>query len=65
MVIYGTALWGIGLGGGFWIGLYPTPFGPPRGPLGFWEAATLALGITAVLLSVLAATVSRRRIARK
>jgi multidrug resistance protein, MATE family len=65
MVIYGTALWGIGLGGGFWIGLYPTPFGPPRGPLGFWEAATVALGITAVLLSVLAATVSRRRLTRK
>jgi len=61
MVIYGVALWGIGLGGGYWIGLNATPFGPPRGPLGFWEAATAALALTAVLLCGLAATVSRRR----
>jgi MATE family multidrug resistance protein len=61
MVIYGVALWGIGLGGGVWLGLDTTPFGPPRGPLGFWEAATIALAVAAVCLSVLAATVSRRR----
>jgi MATE family multidrug resistance protein len=60
MVIYGVALWGIGLGGGYWIGLNPSPFGPPRGPAGFWEAATLALGLAAILLCVLAAAVSRR-----
>ena len=60
MVIYGVALWGIGLGGGYWIGLNQTPFGPPRGPLGFWQAATAALALTAVLLCVLAAAVSRR-----
>ena len=47
MVIYGVALWGIGLGGGYWIGLNATPFGPPRGPLGFWEAATAALALAA------------------
>jgi MATE family multidrug resistance protein len=61
MVIYGVALWGIGLGGGYWVGLNATPFGPPRGPLGFWEAATAALAVAALLLSVLAARVSRRR----
>jgi MATE family multidrug resistance protein len=60
MVIYGVALWGIGLGGGYWIGLNATPFGPPRGPLGFWEAATVALVLTATLLCLLAAAVSRR-----
>jgi MATE family, multidrug efflux pump len=64
MVIYGVALWGIGLGGGYWIGLNPTPFGPPRGPLGFWEAATVALALAATLLCIVAASVSRRRIAR-
>jgi MATE family multidrug resistance protein len=64
MVIYGVALWGIGLGGGYWIGLNATPLGPPRGPLGFWEAATVALGLAAVLLCVLAAAVSRRAAAR-
>jgi MATE family multidrug resistance protein len=64
MVIYGVALWGIGLGGGYWIGLNTTPLGPPRGPLGFWEAATTALAIAAVLLCLLAARVSRRHAAR-
>lgn len=64
MVIYGVALWGIGLGGGYWIGLNATPFGPPRGPLGFWEAATAALAIAAILLCLLAAAVSRKRAAR-
>jgi MATE family multidrug resistance protein len=64
MVIYGLALWGIGLGGGYWIGLSPSPFGPPRGPAGFWEAATVALALAAILLCVLAAAVSRRHVAR-
>jgi multidrug resistance protein, MATE family len=64
MVIYGVALWGIGLGGGYWIGLNATPFGPPRGPLGFWEAATAALALTTFLLCPLAAAVSRKHAAR-
>jgi MATE family multidrug resistance protein len=63
MVIYGVSLWGIGLGGGYWIGLSASPFGPPRGALGFWEAATIALALAAVLLTVLAAAVSRRQAA--
>jgi MATE family multidrug resistance protein len=65
MIIYGMALWGIGLGGGYWIGLNATPFGPPRGALGFWEAATLALGLAAGALSWLAASVSGRLVAQK
>jgi MATE family multidrug resistance protein len=65
MIIYGVSLWGIGLGGGYWIGLNPTPFGPPRGALGFWEAATLALGVAAAALSWLAASVSSRLSAKK
>jgi multidrug resistance protein, MATE family len=62
MVIYGVALWGLGLGGGYWIALHETPFGPPRGALGFWEAATVALVVTAVALGWLAAAVSAARI---
>ena len=65
MVIYGVALWGVGLGGGVWLGLTPNPFGPPRGPLGFWQAATVALAIAAVWLTALAALVSRRRIQQR
>jgi MATE family multidrug resistance protein len=60
MVIYGVSLWGVGLIGGYWIGFYTTPLGPPRGALGFWEAATVALGIAAISLAWLAAVVSRR-----
>ncbi|MEP6608643.1 MAG: MATE family efflux transporter [Burkholderiaceae bacterium] len=62
MVIYGVSLWGIGLLGGFWIGLHETPFGPARGPLGFSQAATVALGITGFALAWLATTVSNQRI---
>ncbi|MDH4114345.1 MAG: MATE family efflux transporter [Burkholderiaceae bacterium] len=65
MVIYGVALWGIGLGGGYWIGLHTTPLGPARGPLGFWEAATVALALAAITLCALAAAVSRRRSGRE
>jgi MATE family multidrug resistance protein len=63
MVIYGLALWVMGLGGGYWIALNATPLGPPRGAVGFWEAATFALGIAAVALASLAMAESRRRIA--
>ena len=63
MVIYGVALWVMGLGGGYWIALHATLLGPPRGVVGFWEAATVALGIAAVALASLAVTESRRRIA--
>ncbi len=63
MVIYGVALWVMGLGGGYWIALSATPLGPPRGAVGFWQAATFALGIAAVALASLAVAESRRRIA--
>ena len=62
MVIYGVALWGIGLVGGFWIGLHSTPFGPARGPAGFWEAGLIAIAIAATALTCLTAAVSRRRV---
>lgn len=62
MVIYGVALWGIGLAGGYWIAFNTTAFGPPRGALGFWEAATVGLAIAAIALVWLAAAVSSRRV---
>lgn len=65
MVIYGVSLWGVGLIGGYWIAFYDTPLGAPRGALGFWEAATVALGIAAFLLACLAAEVSRRTAQRE
>ncbi len=60
MVIYGVSLWGVGLIGGYWIAFYDTPLGSPRGALGFWEAATVALGIAAISLAWLANAVSQK-----
>ncbi|MCK9387904.1 MAG: MATE family efflux transporter [Sulfuritalea sp.] len=44
MVIYAVALWGVGLGGGYLLGLTDT-FGPPLGAAGFWIAATASLAL--------------------
>ena len=65
MVIYGVTLWGLGLGGGAWVAFNTTPFGPPRGALGFWEAAAVALAITAAALVALTAMESNRRAAEQ
>jgi MATE family multidrug resistance protein len=65
MVIYGVMLWGLGLGGGAWIAFDTTPFGPPRGPLGFWEAAAFALGLTAVALFWLSSLEADRHVAER
>ncbi|MDP1733404.1 MAG: MATE family efflux transporter [Sulfuritalea sp.] len=50
MVIYAVALWGIGLGGGYLLGLTDV-LGAPRGAAGFWIAgvASLALAGAGVL----------------
>jgi MATE family multidrug resistance protein len=46
MVIYVIALWGCGIGGGYWLA-----FGAVQaGAVGFWQAATFGLGLSAVLL---------------
>ena len=44
MVIYAVALWGVGLGGGYLLGLTDA-LGPPRGAAGFWIAAIGSLTI--------------------
>lgn len=56
MVVYTVALWGIGLGGGYLLGL--TRFGPaealglatPMGAAGFWLAAVASLVVAAAIL---------------
>jgi len=60
MVIYGVSLWGVGLIGGYWIAFNDTLLGGPRGAVGFWEAATVALAFAAISLAWLANVVSRR-----
>lgn len=55
MVIYVVALWGVGIGGGYWLA-----FENGQGALGFWRAATLGLVVAAVLLIALVLWVDRR-----
>ena len=65
MLIYATALWGLGLGGGYVLGLTtlagPLPGGlvPPLGAPGFWLAAIGSLGVAGGLVTVYLAKVSR------
>jgi MATE family multidrug resistance protein len=60
MVIYGTLLWGLGLGGGILLGLTDT-FGAARGAPGFWIAAIASLWLVAGLVAIYLERVSRAR----
>ncbi|NCT83806.1 MAG: MATE family efflux transporter [Comamonadaceae bacterium] len=48
MVIYVVALWGLGIGGGYFLA-----FGRAGGAVGFWQAATAGLLMAGLLLSLL------------
>lgn len=61
MAIYTVALWGLGLGGGYALGLTDA-FGPARGAAGFWLAAIASLGLVAVLVALYLARISRVRV---
>lgn len=50
MLIYAVALWGVGLGGGYLLGLTDV-FGPPRGAAGFWLAAVASLVVAGVAVT--------------
>jgi len=55
MLIYGVALWGVGLGGGYLLGVAPVDLPGLPGPLGaygFWLAATVGIALTAALMTV-------------
>jgi MATE family multidrug resistance protein len=61
MVIYALSLWGVGLGGGYLLGLTDA-FGPARGAAGFWIAAVASLvvagaGVLAYFLRISAQTI--------
>ena len=58
MVIYAVALWGVGLAGGYALGLTDW-LGPPRGAQGFWIASTASLLLAGVALVVYFERVAR------
>ena len=51
MVIYALALWGVGLAGGYLLGLTNT-FGAPRGVAGFWMGAIAGLGVAGISVTL-------------
>ena len=62
MLIYAGALWGIGLGGGWWLVFVGWDSAPAvwRGPQGYWVAATAGLVVAGAGLLVLMARTQRR-----
>lgn len=59
MLVYTTCLWGIGLGGGYLVGLTDI-LGPARGVAGFWLAGITGLGLAAVLVTAYLLRVGHR-----
>jgi len=58
MAIYAVALWGVGLAGGYALGLTDS-FGPPRGAPGFWLAALAGLALAGGLVTAYFLRVSK------
>jgi MATE family multidrug resistance protein len=66
LVINATALWGVGLGGGYLLA-FDVLGGTPsalQGARGFWSAATTGIVLTGVVLSAFLGWVLRRPAAR-
>jgi MATE family multidrug resistance protein len=61
MLVYALAIWGLGLGGGYWLAFTPPAWLPEawRGASGFWLAASLGLLLCTVGLVALMAWVHR------
>ena len=52
LVVYGGMLWGLGLGGGYWMAYHGLgPLAPLRSPTPFWTASSVALGVTAAVFA--------------
>jgi multidrug resistance protein, MATE family len=65
LVVNTLALWGVGLGGGYWLVFGGAPFVPAalHGAPGFWFAATAGLWLTALLMAAFMRFVVRSRAA--
>lgn len=64
LVIYASAIWGVGLGGGYWLAFGRPGWAPEAlyGARGFWAAATVGLATAATGLCLLLAWVQRKRL---
>lgn len=63
VMIYASAIWGIGLGGGYLLAFDPLGIAPPalQGARGFWIAATAGLAVAGVALTSFLAWVLRQQ----
>jgi MATE family multidrug resistance protein len=59
MVIFGVALWGVGLGGGYAIGIAGIGVAAPLAASGFWLAAVIGMALAATLVTAYFLRVSR------
>jgi MATE family multidrug resistance protein len=59
MLIYGVALWGVGLGGGYAIGVAGIGVAAPLAASGFWLAAVIGMALAATLVTAYFLRVSR------
>jgi multidrug resistance protein, MATE family len=65
VVIYATAIWGVGLGGGYVVAFDLTGLSPAalKGAQGFWSAATAGLTVAALgLCAFLVWMLNRQRL---
>ena len=62
VVVYALALWGLGLGGGYWLA-FGLPGSAALGARGFWIAAALSLLAAAASLLALLRWVAAQRAA--
>ncbi|RLJ68161.1 MATE family efflux transporter [Sulfurisoma sediminicola] len=62
MIVYAASLWGVGLAGGYVLGLTDW-LGPPRGAAGFWIAATASLAVAGATVGVYFLRISRIQVA--
>jgi MATE family multidrug resistance protein len=65
MLIYGVALWGVGLGAGYAIGIVGIGFEAPLGARGFWLAALVGMALTATLVTAFFLRVSRIKLSAR
>jgi MATE family multidrug resistance protein len=61
MLVFGVALWGVGLGGGYAIGIAGVGVPAPLAASGFWLAAVAGMALAAALITVYFLRVSRER----
>jgi MATE family multidrug resistance protein len=61
MLIYGVALWGVGLGGGYAVGIAGLGGRAPMAASGFWLAAVIGMTLAATAVTVYFLKISRER----